>query len=129
MPAVTDTASPSPSGRPLYAEPVQAHTLIAEGAQVAAKAGADAPTNAASSLPGTTAGSLPSSPFDAAVQAAEIALPQYDTAATTATSASSTTHAGGSEAAVTSVTTTDTDHAGDIAEVGSQIPAGQIYTI
>ena len=126
MPAAADT---SDSGRPLYAEPAQAHTLIAQGADVGAKAGAQGPAGAASSLPGTAAGALASSPFDAAVQAAQISLPQQDSAATMAVASSSETHAGGSEASVTSVTATDTDYAGDFAQVESQMPAGEIFTI
>lgn len=122
MPAVDTSGA---SGRPLYAEPLQAHTLIAQGAQVGTKTGA----NAVSSLPGTVAGSIPSSPFDAAVQTAQISLPEEDAAAVTAAAASSTTHAGGSEASVTSVTTTDTQSAGDIAKVESQIAQSTIYTI
>lgn len=122
MPAADTSGA---SGRPLYAEPLQAHTLIAQGAQVGTKAGA----NAVSSLPGTAAGSIPSSPFDAAVQTAQISLPQEDAAAVTAAAASSTTHAGGSEASVTSVTTTDTQSAGDIAKVEGQIAQSTVYTI
>ena len=83
MPAADTSGA---SGRPLYAEPLQAHTLIAQGAEVGRKAGA----NAVSSLPGTVAGSIPSSPFDAAVQTAQISLPAEDAAAVTAAAASST---------------------------------------
>lgn len=119
MPAVDTSGA---SGRPLYAEPMQAHTLIAKGAQVGANAGA----NTMSSLPGTAAAS---SPFDVAVQTAEISLPQEDAAAVTAAAASSTTHAGGSDASVTSVSTTDTQSAGDIAKVDGQIAQSAIYTI
>ncbi|CAN5875789.1 hypothetical protein BH09ACT7_BH09ACT7_54230 [soil metagenome] len=125
MPAVDTSGA---SGRPLYAEPLQAHTLIAQGAQVGAEAGPGA-AGSVSSLPGTVAGCIPSSPFDAAVQTAQISLPEEDAAAVTAAAASSTTHAGGSEASVTSVTTTDTQSAGDIAKVESQIAQSTIYTI
>lgn len=117
METMPDADTSGASCRPLYAEPTEAHKLIAQSAQT----GAQAPTTGAvsSSLPGAEAGS---SPFDAVVQAAKVSLSQEDVAAAGVTSASSTTHAGGSEAAVTGVSTTDTQSASQITEVQTQIP-------
>jgi hypothetical protein len=125
MPAA-DT--PAVSGEPLYAEAPQAHTLITQAAQVGTKTGANL-ASGASSLPGTVAGAIPSSPFDAVIQATEISLPQQDAAAVINAATSSTTHADGSEASVTGVTTTDTQSAGDIAQVETQIAQSAIYTL
>lgn len=114
MPA-TDTSGSGPSGR-LYAEPVRARTLITEAEVVGTQASTDASAHSTSPSPLTA-----SSPLDAAIQAARIAFTQPDTAATTTAAASSVIHAGGSDASVTDVTTTDMNNAGDITSTATQL--------
>ncbi len=119
------TVSPGIGGSDeLFAEPAEALPLIAQGATVGAKAATGGATHAASSLPGATAGSTP---FDAAVQAALIALLEQDAAASMASATSSSTHAAGADASVASVVTEEAQSTQSLTRVGEQVSGSGMY--
>src|SRR5262249_4948550 len=101
----------------LFAEPAKALPLITHGAEVGTRAATAGATHATSALPRTSA----ATPFDAAVQAALIALTQQDAAASMLSATSASTHAAGADAAVTSVVTEETQSAVSLNRVGDQL--------
>lgn len=118
------TASPGAGGsNELFAEPAEALPLISQGAAVGAEAAPAGATHAASALPHTTA----ATPFDAAVQAAIMALHEQDAAASMTSATSSTTHAAGADAAVASVVTEEAQSAQSLTRVGEQVSTSGIY--
>lgn len=121
MPAADTSATAD--GQGLRAEAVQAQTLIAEGARIGTTPAAESAAAAAPSAPPTAA-----SPFDTAFHAVVTALPLGDSGVATTSSASSTVHAGGSEAAVATVVTADQHSATEVAQAGS-LTAGAQFTI
>ena len=123
MPAA-DTSAAAADGQALRAEAVQAQTLIAEGARIGTTPAAESAASAAPPCRPTAA----ESPFDTAFQAVVSALPLGDSGVATTSSASSTVHAGGSEAAVATVITADQHSATEVAQAGSPT-AGTQFTI
>ncbi len=118
------TGSPGSGGSDeLFAEPAVAQPLITQGAAIGSKAATGGASHAASSLPRTTA----TTPFDAAVQAALIALAQQDAAASMTSATSSSTHAAGADAAVTSVVTEEAQSAETLARVREKISSSGMY--
>jgi hypothetical protein len=114
------TGSPRGGGSDeLFAEPAEALHLITHGAAVGATAAPDSACHAASALPATTAGAP--TPFDAAVQAALLALAEHDATASTVSATSASTHAAAAEAAVTSVVTDDTHSAKTLTRLSDQV--------
>lgn len=122
MPAA-DTSAAAADGQALRAEAVQAQTLIAEGARIGTTPAAESAASATPSGAATT-----ESPFDTAFHAVVSALPLGDSGVATTSSASSTVHAGGSEAAVATVITADQHSATEVAQAGSPT-AGTQFTI
>jgi hypothetical protein len=110
-------------GNELFAEPAEALPLISQGAAVGAKAAAAGATHAAAAVPRTAA----ATPFDAAVEAAMIALLEQDTAATMTSATSATTHAAGADAAVASVVTEEAQSTQDLTRVGEQVTSSGLY--
>ena len=111
-------------GNTLRAEVAQAQKLIAEGAQIGTTPAAESAASAAPPCRPTAA----ESPFDTAFQAVVTALPLGDSGVATTSSASSSVHAGGSEAAVATVVTADLDSANEMSQAGSAT-AGAQFTI
>lgn len=122
---LTDQTSAAPGGAhdQLRAQPLPAHRLITEGAQIGSKAAAAPVTDAASPQLGTAG----QSPFDLATGALALEVTPVDTAASAAAAASSTSHAGSAQAAVAAVSTTDVHYSVSIAETGKQ--SDTIYTV
>ena len=65
-------------------------------------------------------------PFDAAVQAAMIALLEQDTAASMTSATSATTHGAGADASVASVVTEEAQSTQNLTRVGEQVSSGAV---
>ncbi len=118
------TGSPGAGGsNELFAEPATALPLISQGAAVGSKAATAGATHAASALPPSAA----ATPFDAAVQAAVMALHEQDAAASMTSATSSTTHAAGADASVASVVSEEGQSAQSLTRVGEQVSSSGLY--
>jgi Restriction endonuclease fold toxin 5 len=71
---------------------------------------------------------VPATPFDAAVQAALIALAEQDAAASMASATSASTHAAGADASVASVVAEEAQSAESLSRVGEQLSSSGMYS-